>query len=108
MIFGFLPQNLKIKAAVAVAFSIAWPGSDVEMGAEGDGRSRAVLAGVRGVRLAAAGGGDQPGADVLPCARAGQERGADDPGVAVLVRGRAGPGRFVVDRAAGRGADRPG
>jgi hypothetical protein len=48
MIFGFLPQNLKTKAAVAVAFSIAWPGSEVELGAEGDGRSRERLAGFRG------------------------------------------------------------
>src|SRR5258707_8209314 len=29
MIFGFLPQNLKTEA-VAVAFSIAWPGGTVE------------------------------------------------------------------------------
>jgi hypothetical protein len=48
MIFGFLPENLKTKAAVAVAFSIAWPGSEVEPGAEGDGRSRERLAGFRG------------------------------------------------------------
>ena len=31
MIFGFLPQNLKTEA-VAVAFSIAWPGGTVEPG----------------------------------------------------------------------------
>jgi hypothetical protein len=30
MIFGFLPQNLKAKAA-AVAFSMAWRGSGVEL-----------------------------------------------------------------------------
>jgi hypothetical protein len=38
MIFGFLPQNLKTQA-VAVAFSIAWTGSEVELGAE-DGAGR--------------------------------------------------------------------
>ena len=39
MIFGFLSQNLKTQA-VAVAFSIAWPGSEVEPGAEGDVQAR--------------------------------------------------------------------
>ena len=34
MIFGFLPQNLKTEA-VAVALSIAWPGSCVEARALG-------------------------------------------------------------------------
>ena len=45
MIFGFLPQNLKTKA-VAVAFSIAWPGAGVEPQPEG-ARAREVLAGFR-------------------------------------------------------------
>jgi DDE superfamily endonuclease len=35
MIFGFLPQNLKTQA-VAVAFSIAWPGCEVERRADDD------------------------------------------------------------------------
>jgi hypothetical protein len=47
MIFGFLPQNLKTQA-VAVAFSIAWPGSEVEPGAEDGARARDRLAGFRG------------------------------------------------------------
>ncbi len=47
MIFGFLPQNLKIKAAVAVAFSIAWRGSEVEAGAGGAVRARGRLAAFR-------------------------------------------------------------
>jgi len=46
MIFGFLPQNLKTQA-VAVAFSIAWPGSEVEPGAEDGARLRDRLAGFR-------------------------------------------------------------
>ncbi len=45
MIFGFLSQNLKTKA-VAVAFSIAWPGSGVEPLAE-DGQARDRLAAFR-------------------------------------------------------------
>src|SRR6267378_4715376 len=47
MIFGFLSQNLKTQA-VAVAFSIAWPGSDVEPRAEDDGQARDRLAAFRG------------------------------------------------------------
>ena len=47
MIFGFLPQNLEIKAAVAVAFSMAWRSSEVEPGAAGLGRARERLAGFR-------------------------------------------------------------
>ena len=35
MIFGFLPQDLKTQA-VAVAFSIAWPGCEVERRADDD------------------------------------------------------------------------
>jgi hypothetical protein len=46
MIFGFLPENLKTQA-VAVAFSMAWSGSEVEPGAEGDVRARDRLAGFR-------------------------------------------------------------
>src|SRR6266496_983704 len=45
MIFGFLPQNLKTKA-VAVAFSIAWPGGAVEPG-PGEDRARDRLAAFR-------------------------------------------------------------
>ena len=47
MIFGFLSQNLKTQA-VAVAFSIAWPGSEVEPLAEDDGQARDRLAAFRG------------------------------------------------------------
>ena len=47
MIFGFLPQNVKMQA-VAVAFSIAWAGSEVELGAGGGGRVRDRLAAFRG------------------------------------------------------------
>src|SRR6266581_3446110 len=47
MIFGFLSQNLKTQA-VAVAFSIAWPGSEVEPRAEDDGQARDRLAAFRG------------------------------------------------------------
>jgi hypothetical protein len=47
MIFGFLPQNLKTQA-VAVAFSIAWPGREVEPRAEGDVQARDRLAAFRG------------------------------------------------------------
>src|SRR5579862_9628166 len=47
MIFGFLSQNLKTQA-VAVAFSIAWPGSEVEPRAEDDVQARDRLAGFRG------------------------------------------------------------
>jgi hypothetical protein len=46
MIFGFLPQNLKTKA-VAVAFSIAWLGGEVERQPE-DARARERLAVFRG------------------------------------------------------------
>ena len=46
MIFGFLSQNLKTQA-VAVAFSIAWPGSEVEPVADEDGRARVRLAAFR-------------------------------------------------------------
>src|SRR5215470_18117671 len=45
MIFGFLPQNLKTQA-VAVAFSIAWPGAGVEPQPDGAGE-RDRLAGFR-------------------------------------------------------------
>jgi hypothetical protein len=47
MIFGFLRQNLKTQA-VAVAFSIAWSGSEVELPAEDDGQARERLARFRG------------------------------------------------------------
>ena len=47
MIFGFLPQNLKTKAA-AVAFSMAWRGSEVELRAGDAGRARGRLAAFRG------------------------------------------------------------
>jgi len=47
MIFGFLPQNLKTQA-VAVAFSIAWTGGEVEPRAEDGARARNRLAGFRG------------------------------------------------------------
>src|SRR5436309_14794230 len=47
MIFGFLSQNLKTQA-VAVAFSIAWPESEVEPRAEDDGQARDRLAAFRG------------------------------------------------------------
>ena len=47
MIFGFLPQNLKTQA-VAVAFSIAWPGCEVERRADDDVRARDWLAAFRG------------------------------------------------------------
>src|SRR5216684_3747095 len=43
MIFGFLSQNLKTQA-VAVAFSIAWAGGEVEPLAEDDGQARDRLA----------------------------------------------------------------
>ncbi len=46
MIFGFLRQNLKTRA-VAVAFSIAWSGSEVEPQRE-DARARDRLAAFRG------------------------------------------------------------
>ena len=46
IIFGFLPQNLKAKA-VAVAFSIAWPGAAVQSGAGDDG-AQGLLAAFRG------------------------------------------------------------
>src|SRR6266480_361186 len=46
MIFGFLSQNFKTQA-VAVAFSIAWPGSEVEPRAD-DGQARDRLAAFRG------------------------------------------------------------
>ena len=46
MIFGFLSQNLKTQA-VAVAFSITWPGSEVELPAEDDGQARHRLAAFR-------------------------------------------------------------
>jgi len=51
MIFGFLPENLKSKA-VAVVFSMAWRGADVDGGAGpggsgGDDLARARLAGFR-------------------------------------------------------------
>jgi hypothetical protein len=46
MIFGFLSQNLKTQA-VAVAFSIAWPESEVELLAEDDGQARDRLAAFR-------------------------------------------------------------
>jgi DDE superfamily endonuclease len=46
MIFGFLSQNLKTQA-VAVAFSIAWPGSEVEPVAGEDGQARVRLAAFR-------------------------------------------------------------
>jgi hypothetical protein len=42
MILGFLPQNLKTQA-VAVAFSIAWPGGTVEPG-PGEDQARDRLA----------------------------------------------------------------
>src|SRR5258708_7275450 len=45
MIFGFLPQNLKTEA-VAVAFSIAWPGGTVEPG-PGDDQAEGRLAAFR-------------------------------------------------------------
>jgi hypothetical protein len=47
MIFGFLLQNMKTQA-VAVVFSIAWPGSEVELEAGDGGRVRDRLAGFRG------------------------------------------------------------
>lgn len=47
MIFRFLSQNVKTQA-VAVAFSIAWRGSEVEPQAEDDGRARGLLAAFRG------------------------------------------------------------
>jgi len=47
MIFGFLPQNLKTKAA-AVAFSMAWRGSEVELRAGDASRARGQLAAFRG------------------------------------------------------------
>jgi hypothetical protein len=47
MIFGFLSQNLKTQA-VAVAFSIVWSGSEVELPAEDDGQARERLARFRG------------------------------------------------------------
>src|ERR1019366_4727938 len=47
MIFGFLPQNLKI-GAVAGAFSMAWPGSEVEPRAEDDVPARDRVAAFRG------------------------------------------------------------
>jgi hypothetical protein len=47
---------------------------------------------IRRLRRAVAGRADQPGAAVLPCARAREERRADVSGVAVLVRTRAGAG----------------
>ena len=46
MIFRFLSQNLKTQA-VAVAFSIAWPGSEVELPGEDDGQARDRLAAFR-------------------------------------------------------------
>src|SRR6202453_3188685 len=46
MIFGLLPQNLKTQA-MAVAFSIAWPGREVEPGAEDGAQVRDRLAGFR-------------------------------------------------------------
>ena len=46
MIFGFLPENLKTQA-VAVAFSIAWLGSEVEPLTE-DAGARDRLAAFRG------------------------------------------------------------
>ena len=45
VIFGFLPQNWKTQA-VAVAFSIAWPGGTVEPG-PGEDQARDRLAGFR-------------------------------------------------------------
>jgi hypothetical protein len=48
MIFGFLPRNLKTRAAVAVAFSIAWRGGGVEAGAGDAARARGRLAAFRG------------------------------------------------------------
>jgi DDE superfamily endonuclease len=47
MIFGFLPENLK-KQAVAVAFSMAWTGSEVEPRADGSVQARDRLAAFRG------------------------------------------------------------
>src|SRR2546430_11977986 len=47
MIFGFLPQNVKTQA-VAVVFSIAGAGSEVERRAEDGRRARGALAGFRG------------------------------------------------------------
>jgi hypothetical protein len=47
MIFGFLSQNLETQA-VAVAFSIAWRGGEVEPRAGDEGAARARLAGFRG------------------------------------------------------------
>jgi len=47
MIFRFLRQNLK-RQAVAVAFSIAWSGGEVEVPAEDDGQARERLARFRG------------------------------------------------------------
>jgi hypothetical protein len=47
MIFGFLPQNLKT-GAVAVAFSIAWRESEVDLGAGDAARARGRLAAFRG------------------------------------------------------------
>ena len=44
MIFGFLPENLKTQA-VAVAFSMAWQGAEVEPG--GDGFSAGAAGGFR-------------------------------------------------------------
>ena len=49
-------------------------------------------AGRRREQLAAARRGDQPGAAVLPCLRAGEGPGADDPGLAVLGDRGAGAG----------------
>jgi hypothetical protein len=43
IIFGFLPQNLRMRAAVAVAFIMAWRGAGVQDGAGGTG----LLAGFR-------------------------------------------------------------
>src|SRR5436305_10328219 len=47
MIFAFIPRNLKTQA-VAVAFSIAWAGGEVEPRAEDGARARDQLAGFRG------------------------------------------------------------
>ena len=67
------------------------------------GGRRADPAGVRREQLAAAGGGDEPGAAVLPLLRAGQGERVDDPGLAVLAGRGAGARPCVVDAAAGRG-----
>src|SRR5260370_40946191 len=91
MIFGFLRQNLKTEA-VAVAFSIAWPGGTVEP-VPGDDQA--------GDRLAAF----RRGLYGWLTARADELFRLADAGLSAggPVRGRAGPGRGARPRPRERG-----